>query len=174
MKRWPKPGREKRLDIALEYAAQGILNFLTADHPAIVAASISYEALFGERSELSHRMAQRIAHLLTAGHGGADIYRKAKVWYDTRSRLVHEGQKADEEIVSDFLTHLRVAVPAMLRLILQCNGHRRALEILDEACFADPEPLLELASDPVDAWWRFSAGPVDGLPPRSASQSRAW
>lgn len=174
LRHWPQPGREKRIDIALEYAVQGILNLLTAEHPAVLAASISYEALFGERSELSHRMAQRVAHLLTAGRGGADVYRSARLWYETRSRLVHEGQRAADEVVADFLTHLRAAIPAMLRLIQECNGHKRALEVLDEACFGEPEALQTLAADPVDAWWRFPVGPVNGLTPRSATQSRRW
>jgi len=160
---WPLPGSQKRLDIALDYLAQAIADLLVHERRALLSTSIAFEALFGTRtSEIRHRTAQRMAHLLLKGRNAFHLYEQARRWYDGRSKLVHAGVVPEPSLTTEFISYLRAALPAMLRLIKVAGTHDRALELLDRACFDEPLELKEMRGDPDDCWWRLPLESING------------
>lgn len=172
---WPLPSREKRIDVALDYLAQAVVDLLVDERRAVLSAAISFEALFGQKApEIRHRTSQRVAQLLSQGAEAVHLYAKAKTWYEARSKLVHAGVAPEPHITTEFVTHLRASVPAMLRLTKLAGGHERALEALDAACFEAPPELVTIRTATKDAWWAFALAPLSGQPPDSPGYPRPW
>lgn len=163
LRHWPSRAREGRIALALEYLAEGIRDLVTDERRALLSASICLECLFGgDGAELRHRTSQRVAHLLGHGAPSADIYARAKKWYDARSRFVHTGTSPDLALTIESLSHLRSATTAMARLLELTGSHEASLAALDRASFERPSALESLHNEPMNAWWRIPINSVAG------------
>src|SRR5205807_310304 len=102
---------------------------------------------------LSYRLCLRATMLVARGSAASSVFRRLRVLYARRSRLVHKGDSADFESVTHLQQYLMCAVPSMARLSSLAGGYTSAIQLLDGAAFAR-DPVLEELFD-FAGWWSY-------------------
>lgn len=153
---WPSSDLVSRVDLALGFYYQSIIDRPEEPYKALASAAISFETLLGGqiREELTHRMSQRGALLVESGQRSMEVYSRVKGWYGTRSRLVHAGVMPTDEPVIRLQQFLMRAIPSMARLCSSTGAYQSAVQALDDAAFYPHSARNALFEDD-PSWWRY-------------------
>jgi hypothetical protein len=149
LQEWPQ-GREK-LDLALDLYAGSVEARWDGRHrEALLAAASATEVLLSsDNQEITHKISQRAAHLVSPGADGVTTFRRIKKLYGLRSKVVHSGSPADDEACTEWQQFLMAAIP---RAAAYAGSDKQLIEDLDLAGF---ERSSELTAIDGDGWWSY-------------------
>lgn len=120
------------LEVALRVFMSSYDRWPSRSDTQLLDAITSLEALFGLTTELSFRLAYRVASLLASSDADrGEMLKLMKGFYDTRSKIVHGGQlKAAQQSYLEKVEELRSFVRRLLKSFVSFavkppNGYRK-------------------------------------------------
>lgn len=157
---WPLLGFDDRLNLALDYYYDSVIDRGIHPNKAMVSAAIAMEALLGERTttELRYRLAQRGALLTADGENAIRLAQLLGDWYVVRSKLLHSRIRAPQDVVTKLQQFLMRAIPSLAHLRNLAGSYAAAIDILDAAPFQRSPLLQELFAS--GGWWSFVDVPL--------------
>lgn len=120
---------------------------------AFLQAAIALEILLsGSHSEITHRVGQRAAFLVSSHPDRRPlVYKTIKDLYGARSKLVHAGARVTPDQCATLQQFLMAAIPRMAATRLPVSNARTAL---DDYGFGVPVPELTEVIDK-EGWWSY-------------------
>jgi hypothetical protein len=161
---WPLKGGDAPVELSLDYYAKSITDCPTVQgsnrqgdvRKGLISAAIAWEVLLGERvqTEITFRLSQRGAILVTDGNAGIRVAERLRRLYGQRSALLHAGEEPTLEQIIQLQQFLMRALPSMVELSGRAGGYRNAIGLLDQAPYRRDAELERLLSD-AEGWWAF-------------------
>lgn len=145
------PSNRPKLDLALDLHARSVEARWDRNYrEALLAAATSTEVLFSEDAqEVTHKISQRAAQLVSPGAAGVTTFRRIKKLYGLRSKVVHSGSPADDQACTEWQQFLMAAIP---RAAAYAGSDKQLIEDLD---FAGFERSTELSAIDGNGWWSY-------------------
>ncbi len=133
------------LRIALDFCARSVWEEYNENK--FIDLFIAFEALFsdGQRTELTYKLANRVATLLGAyNKGRKDIADRMRILYNKRSELMHGDSKVKIENadIQDALQYLKLSLTRFISLASKLN-REQIIQLLNDALL-DSEKHAEL------------------------------
>lgn len=149
LEHWPF-GR-KKLDLTLSlYAASVDARWEHRYRESLLAAATATEVLLStETQELSHKVSQRAAQLVSPGASGFATFRLMKDLYGVRSKVIHSGKQFDTDACTTWQQFLMAALP---RAAAYGASDTDLIEDLDKAAFMRSKRLQRIDGS---GWWSY-------------------